>query len=84
METRCVSDGYAVVDALAAEPADVVLIGVHAQSHAGRDAINLVLGMHPPTAIIVYGSAGDLDVLAPAYILGARGMLLWENPPTTN
>jgi hypothetical protein len=28
-EARCVSDGFAVVDVLAADPVDVVLIGVH-------------------------------------------------------
>src|SRR6185295_19613436 len=27
--------------------ADVVLIGVHADSHVGQEAIDLVLGMHP-------------------------------------
>ena len=74
------ADGFAVVDALAADGVDVVLIGVHADSHVGQEAIDLVLGMHPSTVIMVVGSAGDIDVLAPAYVRGARGMLLWETP----
>ncbi len=73
---RCVSDGFAVVDALAAEPVDLVLIGVHRASQIGPVAIDLVLGMHPSTVIVVVGSAGDIDVLARAYLRGARGMLL--------
>jgi CheY-like chemotaxis protein len=76
-ETRCVADGFAVVDALAAEGVDMVLIGVHADSHVGQEAIDLVLGMHPSAV----GSAGDIDVLAAAYVRGARGMLLWETTP---
>ena len=80
LQIRCVSDGFAVVDALAAEPVDLVLIGVHPASPTGQDAIGLVLGMHPSTVIIVVGSASDTDVLTPAYIRGARGMLLWEPP----
>ena len=59
---------------------DLVLIGVHADSHVGQEAIDLVLGMHPSTVVVVVGSAGDIDVLAPAYVRGARGMLLWETP----
>jgi DNA-binding NarL/FixJ family response regulator len=81
LSTRCVSDGFAIVDALAAEPVDLVLIGVHADSDTGREAIGLVLGLHPSTVIIVVGRAGDTDVLVPAYARGARGLLLWEPPP---
>jgi len=80
-ETRCVADGFAVVDALAAEGVDLVLIGVHADSHVGQEAIDLVLGMHPSAVVAVVGSAGDIDVLAAAYVRGARGMLLWETTP---
>ena len=80
LETRCVSDGFAALDALTAEPVHLVLIGVHPASHTGQDAIGLVLGMHPSTVIIVVGSAADIDVLAPAYIGGPRGLLLWEPP----
>jgi DNA-binding NarL/FixJ family response regulator len=81
LATRCVSDGFAVVDALAAAPADLVLIGVHADSDIGPEAVGLVLGMHSSTVIIVVGAVGDIDVLVPAYASGARGMLLWEPPP---
>jgi DNA-binding NarL/FixJ family response regulator len=80
---RCVSDAFAAVDALAAEPVDLVLIGVHPASRMGPQAIGLVLGMYPSTVIIVVGSADDIDVLAPAYARGARGMLLWETPTPT-
>jgi DNA-binding NarL/FixJ family response regulator len=80
LKTRCVADGFAVVDALAADGADLVLIGVHADSHAGQEAIDLVLGIHPSTVVVVVGSAGDIDVLARAYVRGAHGMLLCETP----
>src|SRR6478735_2368898 len=80
-ETRCVADGFVAVDALAAEGGDLVLIGVHADSHVGQEAIDLVLGMHPSAVVAVVGSAGDIDVLAAAYVRGARGMLLWETTP---
>jgi len=60
---------------------DMVLIGVHADSHVGQEAIDLVLGMHPSAVVVVVGSAGDIDVLAAAYVRGARGMLLWETTP---
>jgi DNA-binding NarL/FixJ family response regulator len=78
LETRCVADGFAVVDALATAGVDVVLIGVHPASDVGQQAIDLVLGMHPSTVVVVVGSVDDLDVLTPAYVRGARGMLLWE------
>jgi DNA-binding NarL/FixJ family response regulator len=77
-EIRCVADGFSLVDAVAGEPVDLVLIGVHRASQIGPEAIDLVLGMHPSTVIIVVGSAGDIDVLARAYLRGPRGMLLWE------
>ena len=81
LATRCVSDGFAIVDALAAAPVDLVLIGAHADSDVGPEAVSLVLSMHPSAVIIVVGGAGDIDVLVPAYARGARGMLLWEPPP---
>jgi CheY-like chemotaxis protein len=79
-EIRCMADGFAVVDALAAAGADLVLIGVHPASDIGLEAIDLVLGMHPSTVVVVVGSVGDLDVLVPAYLRGSRGLLLWEPP----
>jgi DNA-binding NarL/FixJ family response regulator len=69
------------VDAIAAQRVDLVLIGIHAASDTGQEAIDLVLGMRPSTVIIVVGAPGDIDVLAPAYVRGASGMLLWA-PPT--
>ncbi len=47
---------------------------------AAGEPVDLVLGIHPSTVIIVVGSAGDIDVLARAYLRGPRGMLLWEPP----
>jgi CheY-like chemotaxis protein len=80
LQTRCVADGFAVVDAMAVDGVDLVLIGIHTASHIGHEAVELVLGIHPSTVIVVVGSAGDIDLLAPAYVRGARGMLLWEVP----
>jgi len=81
LEIRCVADGFAVVDALAAEGVDLVLIGVHPASDVGLQAVDLVLGMHPSTVVVVVGSVGDLDVVVPAYLRGAQGLLLWEPAP---
>jgi CheY-like chemotaxis protein len=80
-EIRCVADGFAVVDALVTDGADLVLIDVHPASDIGQEAMDLVLGMYPSTVVVVVGSVGDLDVLVPAYLRGPRGLLLWEPPP---
>jgi hypothetical protein len=79
-ETRCVTDGFAFVDVVAAQGVELVLIGIRPASDLGQEAIDLVLGMHPPTVVVVVGSPGDIDVLAPAYVRGAREMRLRETP----
>ncbi len=78
-----VPDGFALVDAVTARPADLVLIGIHRANNAGAEATSLLLGMHPTAVIVVFGSHTDIDVLAAAYIRGARGLLLWDpdQPP---
>ena len=73
LETHCVADGFAAVDALATESVDLVMIGIH-RSDIGQQAIDLVLGMSPSTVVVVVGSVADLDVLAPAYLRGPRGL----------
>ena len=65
------------VDAITARPADLVLIGIHRANSSRAEATSLLLGMHPTTVIIVFGSPSDIDVLAAAYIRGARGLLPW-------
>jgi DNA-binding NarL/FixJ family response regulator len=79
-----VPDGFALVDAVTAKPADLVLIGIHRATSCGAEATTLLLGMHPTTVIIVFGSPRELDVLAAAYVRGARGLLTWDpeqSPP---
>ena len=78
-----VRDGFGAVDAFAAHPAGVVLIGIQAGRNTGTDAANLLLGMHPAAAVIVYGTAGDIGPLTAAVIRGARGLMLW-NPDSGN
>ena len=73
-----VRDGFGAVDAFAAHPAGVVLIGIQAGRRTGTDAVTLLLGMHPAAAVIVYGTAADLGPLTAAVIGGARGLLLWN------
>ena len=77
-DISCVREGFALVDAFTARPVDLVLIGIHRQSSVGADATDLLLGMHPTAAVIVFGSARETDILASAYARGARGLLLWD------
>ena len=78
VDVVCVRDGFALVDAYAATPADLVLIGVDGGNTEGDEAIGLLLGMNPSAVIVVVGSVVDLESLAAAYVRGARGLLLWE------
>jgi hypothetical protein len=55
-----------------------VLIAIHADTTAGIDAINLLLGLHPRANTVVYGSVTDVELLAAAYARGAGGLLVWE------
>jgi hypothetical protein len=73
-----VGDGFALVDAFETTAADLVLIGIHADTTAGIDAINLLLGIRPGASAVVYGSLADADLLAAAYARGAGGLLVWE------
>ena len=74
----CVTEGFELVDAYAARPVDLVLIGIHRASTAGADATDLLLGLHPTAMVIVFGSVTETDILAAAYVRGARGLLLWD------
>ncbi len=71
------------MDAVEARPADLVLIGIHRANNSGAEATSLLLGLHPATVIIVSGSVDEIDVLAAAYIRGARGLIPWDpdQPP---
>jgi DNA-binding NarL/FixJ family response regulator len=77
-----VADGFALVDAFETKHADLVLIGIHAGTNAGIDAINLLLGIHPQARTVVYGSVADVELLAAAYAQGAGGLLVWEPTDT--
>ncbi len=78
VEVACVQDGFALADAYAEKPADLVLIGVNRSNTGGDEAIGLLLGMNPSAAVVVVGSVVDIESLAAAYVRGARGLLLWE------
>src|SRR6478735_1872645 len=78
VDVACVRDGFALVDAYAASPADLVLIGVDGGNTEGDEAIGLMLGMNPSAVIVVVGSVVHLESLAAAYVRGAQGLLLWE------
>jgi CheY-like chemotaxis protein len=75
-----VTDGFALVDVCTGREVDIVLIGVHDANTTGEDAIGLLLGMAPATAVIIIGSANDIDLLAAVASRGARGLLLWDVP----
>ena len=61
----------------------MALIGIHRANNSGAEATSLLLGMQPAAMIIVFGSVTDIDVLAAAYVRGARGILPWDpdQPP---
>ena len=71
----CVADGFGLVDAFSARPADLVLIGIHGANNSGVEAIGLLLGLYPTTVVVVFGSVTEIDVLAAADVRGARGFL---------
>ena len=78
VDTTWVMDGFALVDAYARRPVDLVLIGVHGENNVGGEAIGLMLGMNPTAVVMVVGSAADAEPLAAAFAVGARGLLVWE------
>jgi CheY-like chemotaxis protein len=78
VDASWVVDGFALVDAYAAQAVDLVLIGVHGDNKRGDEAIDLMLGMNPTAAIMVVGSVADVEPLAAAFGRGARGLLIWE------
>jgi hypothetical protein len=59
-----------VLDAFAARPAGLVLIGVHRGSSSGPDAVDLLLGQYPWAAVIVFGGLADAAPLAAAVARG--------------
>jgi CheY-like chemotaxis protein len=77
VDAEVVADGFALVDAFEATQADLVLIGIHAATSTGIEAINLLLGIHPQARTVVYGSVIDVELLAAAYAQGAGGLLVW-------
>ena len=74
-----VSDGFALADAFAAKPADLVLIGYQVGRVGGAQATELLLSLYPSAAVIAFGSPDASGVLAVAVAGGgARGLLLWD------
>ena len=78
LSTIAVSDGFALVDAHHAEPADVILIGFHDLGGSAEQAMSLMLGMDPSAVIIIVGSVDDAELLMNACVRGARGLVLWD------
>ena len=76
--TGAVADGFALVDAFTARPADLVLIGVYRGDPGGAHALDLLLGLHPSAAAVVYGSAPHTTLLSAAITRGARGLMVWN------
>ena len=74
----CVSDGFALADAFAAKPADLVLIGYQVGRVGGPQATELLLSLYPSAAVIAFGSPDASGPLAVAVAGGARGLLLWD------
>jgi len=79
IEIACVSDGFSLVDAYSAQPADVVLVGIARSSDTGAQAVALQSAMHPASVIITVGAACDAGLLVAATIAGARGLLVWDH-----
>lgn len=77
-----VSDGFALLDAYAAKPHALVLIGIHRHDAHGPEAMSLLLSMHPNALVIAFGSSSDTGPLVEAVGRGARGLMLWELDPT--
>ena len=82
-----VTDGYALLAAYAAKPADLVLIGLPPGTPDGTAAIKRLLNRHPLANVIAYGSVRDTALLTAAVAGGAHGFLLWTAdqwpPPPT-
>jgi DNA-binding NarL/FixJ family response regulator len=74
----CVSDGFALADAFAAKPADLVLIGYQVGRVGGAQATELLLSLYPSAAVIAFGSPDASGTLAEAVARGARGLMLWD------
>jgi len=74
----CVSDGFALADAFAAKPADLVLIGYQVGRVGGAQATELLLSLYPSAAVVAFGSPDASGTLAAAVSRGARGLMLWD------
>jgi DNA-binding NarL/FixJ family response regulator len=78
VEITWATDGFELLDVVATRPTDLVLIGIHGGSTVGAEAVSLLLGMHPASVVIVFGSVAEIDRLATAYLRGARGLMTWD------
>lgn len=74
----CVTDGFALVDAYAARPSGLVLIGIRRNEPHGPEALSLLLSLHPSAKVFAFGSASDTAPLVSAVANGAKGLMLWE------
>jgi DNA-binding NarL/FixJ family response regulator len=73
-----VPDGAALVDAFAARPAVLVLIGLRRGGPTTPAAVDLLLTPNPSATVIVYGTSADADLLTAGITRGARGLMLWD------
>lgn len=73
-----VPDGRSALDVLLTGMPHVVLIGVHRDSYSGQHAMRMVLDTYPSAVVVVFGAAGDAQVLAAAVADGASGVMQWD------
>jgi DNA-binding NarL/FixJ family response regulator len=77
-EIGYVSHGFALVHRFSTRPADLVLVGIHRGSTAGAEAVTMLINSHPDAAVIVFGIAEDIELMADVFVRGARGLVLWD------
>ena len=77
-QIRWVMDGFALVDAFAAELADLVMLGYRVGLPGGPQAADLLLSLFPSAPVIAVGSADARTLLVAAVARGARGLMIWN------
>jgi len=60
------------------QPADVVVIGTQRALPSGIEAMRRLSVFHPAAAVILFGSADDVDSITAAMVCGARAFLRWD------
>lgn len=77
-EIRLVMDGFALADAFAEKPADLVMIGYRVGLTGAAQATDLLLSLFPEALVIAVGPAAAHHLLLAAVARGARGLMIWN------